>query len=146
MLPITYPQLFVIIGFVLVLAELIVGIQTGFDLVLIGSIIIIGGLLGIAASNFTITLIVSAILAFVYIAFGRNFIKQKIVVITHKTNIDKLVGKKGVVIRSITPDTTGMVRLDDEDWRAASDEVVHEKDKIEVVSIEGVTLKVKKIN
>ena len=42
---VTIPQLFVIAGLLLVLAELLVGIQSGFDLVLIGSILVISCLL-----------------------------------------------------------------------------------------------------
>jgi len=64
---------------------------------------------------------------------------------THSTNIDKLIGKKGVVVRSITPDTAGMVRLEDEDWHAISDEVLYEKDQIKVETISGVSLKVTKL-
>ena len=64
------------------------------------------------------------------------------IVITKHTNIDKLIGDTGVVIRSITPDTAGMVRLGDEDWRASSPEIIYEKEKVEVLNIEGVTLKV----
>ena len=41
------PQLFVILGLIAVMAELFVGIQTGFDLVLIGSILIGSGIIGI---------------------------------------------------------------------------------------------------
>ena len=45
----------------------------------------------------------------------------------------------------MTPDTAGMVRLGDEDWRASAEDVIYEKEKVEVVGIEGVTLLVKKI-
>jgi len=138
-------QLFILIGLILILAELFVGIEAGFDLVLIGTILIFGGFAGNATSNLTVTLIISAVLAVIYIAYGRSAIKQKITVITHKTNTDKLVGQKGVVVRTITPDTAGMVRIDDEDWRATANAVLYEKDKVKVESISGITLKVLKV-
>lgn len=141
---ITIAQMLVMAGLVLILAELVVGIQTGFDLVLIGTILVVGGFTGIFTGSVTAALIVSVLLSMIYIAWGRSVIKQKIIVITKKTNIDKLIGASGVVVRSITPDTAGMVRVGDEDWRATSDEVLYEKDKIEVVAIEGVSLIVKK--
>ncbi len=141
---ITIQQTLVIVGLVLILAELLVGIQAGFDLVLIGSILIAGGFLGIVSNSVTVALIVSVILSVVYIAWGRSIVKQKVTVITKKTNIDKLIGKKAVVVSTITPDTAGMVRLGDEDWRASAEEVIYEKEKVEVVAIEGVTLLVKK--
>lgn len=106
----------------------------------------VGGVVGMAFGNATLSLVISAALSLAYIAFGRTFVKRRIIVITHNTNIDKLIGQKGIVIRSITPTTPGLVRLSDEDWRATSDQVLYEKDKIEVLSIEGVTLKVKKVS
>jgi membrane protein implicated in regulation of membrane protease activity len=137
-------QVLVIGGLILILAELFVGIQTGFDLVLLGSILVLGGLSGWISSSLYVSLGVSTVLSLMYIVYGRTFVKNRIVILTHKTNIDKLIGKVGVVVRSITPDTAGMIRLDDEDWRATSEEVIYEKEKAEVQMIEGVTLKVKK--
>lgn len=133
-----------ITGLVLILLELLIGTEAGFDLVLIGSILLGSGLLGSYTGNLELALIVAVILSFLYIFFGRNLIKKKIVVLTKKTNIDKLLGQKGVVVRSITPDTPGLVRVDDEDWRASGDEVLYEKDRIEVTGLEGVTLSVRK--
>lgn len=140
------PQVLVIIGLCFVLAELFLGIATGFDLVLIGSIIVLGGFAGILTGNYAVSLILSTILSIVYIAFGRTLVKSKLIVATHKTNIDKLIGQKALVIRSITPDTPGLVRINDEDWRASSDDVLFEKDKCTVDSVEGVTLNVSKVN
>lgn len=138
------PQILVIIGLLLVMMELLVGIQTGFDLVLIGSILVIGGLVGMKTSG-EMALVISVVLSVMYIAFGRSVVKSKVTVLTHKTNIDKLIGKRAIVVRTITPDTAGLVRVDDEDWRARCDEVVYEKDKVEIEAIEGVTLKVSKV-
>ena len=142
---ISLPQLFIIIGLLLILAELFIGIQTGFDLVLIGSILIISGFTGIATESTPLMLALASGLSIAYIFIGRNKIRQKITVITKKTNIDKLIGMQGLVVRSITPDTPGLVRLNDEDWRAVSHEVIFEKESFEVVAIEGVSLVVKKV-
>jgi membrane protein implicated in regulation of membrane protease activity len=131
----------VVLGLILVFAELFIGVQSGFDLVVIGSILVLSGLLG-TVSSMTVTLIMATVLAVVYFIFGRKTLKSRLVITTKKTNIDKLIGKTGVVIRSLTPDTPGLVRLDDEDWRATSNTTLFEKDKVMVESIEGVTLKV----
>lgn len=138
------PQLFIIAGLMLVLVELVVGLQAGFDLVLIGTITIISGAVGIATNSIQLMLLLASALSIAYIFLGRNKIRQKITVITKKTNIDKLIGMQGVVIRSITPDTAGLVRLHDEDWRAISKQVLFEKEKFEVIAVEGVSLVVKK--
>jgi membrane protein implicated in regulation of membrane protease activity len=141
----SYPQLVVIIGFLAILGELVLGIQTGFDLLLLGSILVVSGTVGEACANIWVTLGFSSVLAFCYIAFGRNLIRQKIIYTTHKTNVDRLAGKHGIVVRTITPDTAGIIRIDDEDWRATSGSVIYEKEKCTVVSIEGVTLRVQKV-
>lgn len=141
MFSLTPAQSIVILGLGLALAELAIGIDAGFDLVIIGSILVISGLLG-TAFGLNVTLICAIILVMLYFFFGRRLIKSRLVVTTKKTNIDKLIGKTGIVVRSVTPDTPGLVRIDDEDWRASADQTLFEKDKIVVESIEGVTLKV----
>lgn len=127
----------------------LIGAEAGgggeFDLAISGIILIVGGLSGMLAKNNYVGTGVSIVLGMMYLVMGRNFIKRKIVSVSKKTNIDKLIDKQGYVVRTITPDTPGLVRLDDEDWRATCEEVVYEKEKIEVVEIEGVSLKVKKI-
>lgn len=139
-------QIFIIIGLLLAIIELVLGVATGFDLVLIGTILIVGGIIGNLFSSLYLTLGTSILLGIVYLFYGRTFIKKKLIVVTRHTNIDKLIGKKGIVVKTITPDTSGLVRLEDEDWRANSDDLIYEKAKIEVISIEGITLKVKKTN
>jgi membrane-bound serine protease (ClpP class) len=138
-------QVMVIAGLLMVMAELLVGIQTGFDLVLGGSILIISGFAGMFVGGWQLGIGLAIILSIVYIAYGRGLVKSKLIITTTHTNIDKLIGQRGVVVRSITPDTAGLVRLMDEDWRATSDEVLYEKDRVMVVAVEGVSLRVKKI-
>ncbi|EFK96745.1 Nodulation efficiency, NfeD [sediment metagenome] len=137
------PQLIVIVGLTLVFAELVIGIEAGLDLVAIGSILLLSGFLG-TVTSITVTLIAATALVVIYFIFGRKMIKSRLVFTTKKTNVDKLIGKTGMVVRSITPDTPGLVRLDDEDWRATAETTLFEKDKVAVESIEGVTLKVTK--
>lgn len=143
---VTIPQLFVIVGLLLALAELLVGIQTGFDLVLIGSILFVSGFVGMLTNSVPLMLVLATVLSIVYIAVGRNKIRQKITTVTKKTNIDKLIGATGTVVRSVTPDTPGLVRVNDEDWRASADEILYERDVIIVEGIEGVTLIVRKLS
>ena len=143
---VTIPQLFVIAGLLLVLAELLVGIQSGFDLVLIGSILVVSGFVGMFTGSTPLMLVLATALSILYIAVGRNKIRQKITTVTKKTNIDKLIGANGVVVRSVTPDTAGLVRVNDEDWRASAEEILYERDAVTVEGIEGVTLIVRKLS
>ncbi len=143
---VTIPQLFVIAGLLLILAELLVGIQAGFDLVLIGSILFVSGFVGMFTNSVPLMLVLATVLSILYIAVGRQKIREKVAVVTKKTNIDKLVGATGTVVRSVTPDTAGLVRVNDEDWRASAEEILYERDTIVVEGIEGVTLIVRKLS
>ena len=142
---ITPSNLLIISGLILVLLELFVGIEAGFDLVLIGSILLISGVLGNFTNNPTLAFILAALLCAVYIGFGRKIVKQKLTVKTKDTNIDRLIGKKGIVLKPITPNQSGSLVIDDETWRAGSTDSIGKDEQAEVVSIEGVTLQVKRV-
>ncbi len=143
---VTIPQIFVVAGLLMMLAELVLGIQTGLDLLLIGSILVVSGFVGIFTGSEVVMLLLAIALSIAYIAVGRKKIRQRITTVTNKTNIDKLVGNTGTVMRGIAPDTPGMVRVNDEDWRASAEEVLYERDPVIVEGIEGVTLIVRKLN
>jgi membrane protein implicated in regulation of membrane protease activity len=140
---VTASNILIISGFVLILLELFIGIETGFDLVLVGISLIIGGVFGNVFDNSYVAFILASVLSLLYIAFGRKIIKQKITVTTSKTNTDQLIGKKGVMVKATSPDKTGIIKINDEEWRAASKESIKEGTEAKVLSIEGVTLQIK---
>ncbi len=143
---ITLPHVFVVIGLLMVLAELVLGIQTGFDLLLIGSIMVISGFVGLLTGSELIMLVLAIGLSIFYIAIGRKRIRRKITTVAKKTNIDRVVGSTGTVVRDINPTTAGIVRVDDEQWRAAAEEVLYEGDPIIIEAIDGVTVLVRKLS
>jgi len=59
------------------------------------------------------------------------------------TGAEGLIGKEGKAITDITKDS-GAVALHGEVWSASSDEVIKKGDRIEVVSLSGLNIKVKK--
>ena len=137
------PWILVYLGLGLVVLELIVGVQTGFDLVLIGIALILGGLSGWATGSLTVAIIVSAILSFAYIVFGRKIVKAKISSHSiHHMNTDALVGQKAIVFAEIKPHSPGQVKIKGEVWRAESEQQLKLGEEVEVVGFEGVTLKV----
>ena len=143
---ITLPHIFVVIGLLMVLAELVLGIQTGFDLLLIGSIMVMSGFVGLLTGSELIMLLLAIGLSILYIAIGRKRIRRKITTVAKKTNIDRVVGSTGTVVRDINPTTAGIVRVDDEQWRAAAEEVLYEGDPIIIEAIDGVTVLVRKLS
>ena len=137
--------IFVIIGLLLALSELIIGIETGLDLVFIGSAFIIGGLVTWPANSWLLTLIVTSIICVAYVALGRRYIHRWTAVSKAKTNIDAIIGKRGIVLKSIARNVDGLVKVGNEQWRARAEEDIQKGDEIAVTSVSGVTLIVEKI-
>ncbi len=135
----------IFLGAFAILAELVLGAATGFDLALIGTACVAGGIAGNITDNWQLGIIVSIILTALYILFGRNFVKNKLNIKTNSTNIDNLIGKTGLCLKKIAPHEAGQVRVENEIWRAESLQNIEKDDKITVESVEGVSLKVTKI-
>ena len=63
------------------------------------------------------------------------------------TNYFSLIGKTGIVIEKIdTSNSTGQVKVKGELWSAASDSDIEKDSKVKVLSVDGVKLKVEKLN
>lgn len=133
---------FIIAGVVMATLELIVGIDTGLDLVFIGSTFIIGGFVGWLFESWIIVLILSGVVCIAYLALGRRYIHRWTAVPKEKTNIDAIIGSTGIVVSKISANTEGLVKVGKEEWRARSDENLETGEEIVVRSISGVTLSV----
>ena len=116
------------------------------DLLLIGSIMVISGFVGILTGSEALMLLLAVGLSVLYIAVGRKKIRRKITTITTKTNVDKLIGSTGTVVRDIDPDRAGIIRVNDEEWRASAEEVLYERDTVVIEAVEGVTVIVRKLS
>jgi len=136
--------IFVGAGLLLVLLELIVGVETGLDLVFIGSAFILGGLITWPFNNWLVTLIVTSVICVAYVVLGRRYIHRRIAVSKTKTNIDAIIGRRGIVLKSIARNSDGRVRVGNERWRARAEEDIKEGDEIVVTSVSGATLIVEK--
>ena len=136
--------IFVGVGLLFVLLELIVGIETGLDLVFIGSAFILGGLVTLPFKSWVVSLIVVAVICVAYVFLGRRYVHSRLAVKTERTNIDAIIGRKGIVLKNITANTDGRVRVGNERWRARAEEDIGEGDEIVVTSVSGTTLTVEK--
>jgi membrane protein implicated in regulation of membrane protease activity len=135
---------FVIIGLLLVLLELVVGVETGLDLVFIGSAFVLGGLITWPSNSWVLSLIVTSLILVAYLVIGRRYVHRWTVVKGERTNIDAIVGRRGVVLKSIARNVDGRVRLGNERWRARAEEDIGEGDEIVVTNVTGSTLIVEK--
>lgn len=134
----------IILGVVAIIIEVMVGVATGFDLLLIGLIFILSGGLGILTGSFQYALIGVAVLSILYVFVGRRLIKSKLSVATTKTNTEQLVGSTGIVTKKILADKPGQIKVDGEIWRARAKETISEGVEVLIESVSGVTLAVKK--
>lgn len=136
---------FVGVGLLLVLLEIVLGVETGFDLVVVGSVFILGGLVTWPFHSWLLTVIVVVVLCVAYMALGRRYVHRWTQVKQERTNIDAIIGKRGIVLQSITTNVEGRVRVGYEEWRARAEEDISEGEEIVVNGVSGVTLIVEKI-
>jgi len=136
--------IFVGIGLLLVTLELIIGLDTGLDLVFIGTAFVIGGLITWPFHAWIATILVTALICVTYVFLGRKYIHRKTAVKLEKTNIDAVIGRRGIVLKGIERNTVGRVKVGNEQWRAQADEMIQEGDEIVVTGVTGTTLSVKK--
>lgn len=61
-----------------------------------------------------------------------------------RTNLDRIIGMKGIVTENITKDTTGVVKVDGKVWSSYADANLEKGSAVEVLQINGVKIKVKK--
>lgn len=144
-----YPDLwlwlvFVIVGLLLVLLELIVGVETGLDMVFIGSAFIVGGLVSWPFHSWLSAVIITSIICIAYVALGRRYVHRWTVVKKAKTNVDAIIGRQGIVLKNIAKNVDGRVKVGNEQWRARAEEDVKEGNEIVVTSVIGATLIVEK--
>lgn len=133
----------IIVGILAMVTEILLGVATGFDLFIIGGICILSGGVGKLLNSFEISMVMVTVLSFIYITVGRSFVKNKLAVVTKQTNVDAIIGKKGMVIKKITSQKPGQVKVEGEIWRASADKNIEEGTEVMIESVSGVTLRVK---
>ena len=134
-------------GALMILVEVLLGGFAGFDLVLIGSTFVAGGIVGLAIGNPVAGFVTASVLCVAYITLGRRFVRDR--TRTHKvaTNVDALVGERGRVTSRIAEHEPGQVRVKDETWRAVpasgTTGPFEPGSVVTVAGVEGVTLQVR---
>jgi membrane protein implicated in regulation of membrane protease activity len=132
-------------GALLVLVEVALGGFAGFDLVLIGSALVIGGGLGLWLDNPAVGFGVASVLAIAYIAFGRRWVRARMRVHHQPSGPDALIGMEAMVVEAVEVHHPGQVRVRDEVWRAvpASGGPFVPGTLVRVEGVDGVTLRVR---
>ena len=120
------------------------GKYAALDLVFIGSALVLGGLIGWPFSTWPPVVVASGIICIVYVFIGRRYVKRWIQIKETRTNVEAIIGSRGMVLKGITRHDAGRVKVGGQEWRASADEDIAEGSEIVVNAIRGVTLIVSK--
>jgi len=137
----------IVIGALMVLAEVAFGGFAGFDLVLIGSSFVLGGGFGLLTGSASYGLTAAAALCVAYILVGRRWVRGRLKRPGLPSNTDALIGHKGLVTAALSDHVPGQVRVRNEVWRAQpapGQGPIEAGAEITVEAVDGVTLLVRR--
>lgn len=95
--------------------------------------------------NVTIQIAVFVISSAITLALTQPIVRKLRTKQIIPTNLDRVIGKIGIVTEEITKLTPGEVKVDGKRWSALSTKKIEVDSKVEVLSIDGVKLHVKEI-
>ncbi len=133
----------IVVGAVLILLEVILGAISGFDFLLIGSAILLGGVLGLLTKSAALGIATAGVFALLYVFLGRKKIRAKLGRQHLPSNTDVLLGSEARVTEPIGPDRAGRVRFEGEEWRALpvqAGETLASGTRVRIERIDGVTV------
>ena len=135
----------IILGIFAIIVEIIIGAATGFELLILGVLFIIGGGVGMITGSMMVAVSVIVVLTLGHILFARQMIKQTLHITTTKTNTDSIIGRVAKVVTPIDPDESGQVKIEGEIWRAEAGKPIAKGKKVTIQSVSGVTVKVEEV-
>ena len=97
-----------------------------------------------AIENLTATTLRNVIGGTLLLILTKTAIK-KILPEKTKTNIDRIIGMKGIVTKDITKKNHGEVKVDGKYWTAVADEPIKSDTTVEILEINSTKLKVKRM-
>jgi len=134
-------------GLIMIIVEVILGAATGMDFALVGISMAAGGGIGLYFESWRVGMLATAVMAFIYLAFFRKYIRSKLSSPDRPSMTDALVGRTALVTARIADHAPGAVRVGDEVWRAAlapgAGGTREPGDSVVVDAVEGVTLNVR---
>ena len=136
-------SILIVLGIIAIIVEIILGAATGFELLILGIVFIIGGGVGMLTGSIQIAIGTIIVLIVGYIFFGRSRIKNALHITTEATNSEGIIGKQAKVVATIPAQEYGQVKIDGEVWRATSEKTHKIEDIVTITSISGVTVSVK---
>lgn len=96
-------------------------------------------------SSVTIQIVVFIIISVVSLLITKKAVKKLRTRKIIPTNLDRVVGKTGVVTKDISTNVYGEVKVEGGTWTATSKEKIKKDSQVKVLKIDGVKLVVEKI-
>ncbi|MFS8351536.1 NfeD family protein [Bacillus nitratireducens] len=132
---------FIIAG-ILFIAEML---SITFYMLWLGIGAVVGGLIALFAPDALFLQVVAGAIVSLTLTFftkriSKNFREAK----GFTDTVDKLVGKKGIVMQTITSEVNGIVKVDGDTWTAISDIPIDAGEKVVVIKRHSTILQVKK--
>ena len=102
-------------------------------------------LVDIITRNTMLEIIVFTVSSFLLLLLTKPLIKKIKVKKVEATNLDMVINKVGIVTEDILDDKIGEVKVLGKKWSAYSDSEIKKHEKVKILSIDGVKLKVEKM-
>ena len=94
--------------------------------------------------NFTIQFAIFVLLGIILMLLIKKPLEQKLIKQKEKTNLDRIIGMKGIVSENIDEMKTGEVKVDGKSWSAISSVPIEKGSIVKVLKIKGVKLEVER--
>lgn len=101
-------------------------------------------ILSLFIDNIVIQTSVFIIVGVILLITTRPILKKILKVNSEPTNLDRVIGMKGIITQDVSPLSNGEVKVDGKRWTAASDAELKKDDLVKILEINGVKLKVRK--
>lgn len=105
---------------------------------------IIAMIISLFTDNIFIQVAIFVLVGTLLLIFTKDAIK-KIIPEKTKTNIDRIIGMKGIVSERITEKTSGEVKVDGKIWTATANETIEKNEIVEILEINSTKLKVRRM-
>lgn len=105
---------------------------------------IVSLILSFFIDDFIVQFSVFVILGILLLITTRSWLNKVFKINKYKTNLDRVIGMRGIVTEKITKNSPGEVKVDGKRWMAVSDKTINVDNDVKILEIDGVKLKVEK--
>lgn len=139
-----YLEFWIVLAIIFLIGELMTG---GFYLLSIGIGAIAAAILNYLQYSITTQIIAFILITLIFILISRPlYRKLNQNTVDKKSNTERLIGLKAKATDDIDSHKIGTINVNGEIWKAISNEMISKGEEVEIIDIEGVKLKVKKLN